>query len=87
MDKKLVGKSLKNVISRLIDEGRLRLTVHAKLRMEQRRITLEEISSALKSGSIQESHCSFDVKRQNWRYTILSRIFQGEKNRLGQTNY
>ena len=60
----------KKEILRLVREGDVGLTAHAKSRMKERNLTTNDVLNVLRAGAV--SRVELDEKSAQWRYTVAT---------------
>lgn len=65
-----------------VEEGRYRLTAHARERMEQRRVTLPELSYALRHGWHEKRKDSYEEPYSAWSYAVRGQTIDERRLRI-----
>lgn len=63
-------QEIKSLCRRAVEDGRVRLTQHARDRMAERNLNMTDIVNVLRGGWLDESRT--DYERDSWRYRMTT---------------
>ena len=87
MGKKLQTKSLKNpnilsIARKAIAEGNYTPVDHAKLRLDEREVTIQEMEQAITRGRHEKSKDEYKFEYKSWNYSIRGKTLDDRELRV-----